>query len=462
MLAAAIVAPLLFATRSAAAGSCVRPTDPGGVDDYAYGSATVRSFGNDKVLVWYATDGTHAVDLTSTRSDLVPDDVAEVAQVTSDALGSYATMGFRAPVSDQDPSCGSNGGDGRLDVYLVHMVGGDGMTVAEPGRCTSAGKATRCASFVLAQSSYAALYPTASEGIHTVLPHETFHAVQNAYDSNLDRFWAEGTAQWAAKTLDPSLTDLERFLPDFFEQTARALDAPSNGVTSAFLYGAAIWPVYLTARHGGDVVRQVLEQEGLAGDDALDATDAVLQADEASSMAAEFPLFAAWNAATGKRAGSGGYAEAASYPEVAVSELEDGAASGITSGYASFYFHVKTDSTQTVTLDTDAARNAGLLVPLTDGVAHVDEAKPLPADLDGEAIIVVSGTTGSKKDAPFSIALSPTGAGTGPATPASDDGGGGCAIASAHEELTSEREPFAALGVGFVALALIRRRRARL
>ena len=350
---ARLAVSLLFftAARDAAAGSCVRPTDPGGIDDYAYGSATVKSFGNDKVLVWYATDGTNAVNTATTRGDGVPDDVAEVAQVTSDTITSYASMGFRAPVSDGDTSCGSNGGDDRLDVYLVKMVGGDGMTVSEQGRCTSAGKAQRCASFVFAQANYAALYPSASIGIHTVLPHETFHAVQNAYDANIDRFWAEGTAQWAAKTLDPSLTDLERFLPDFFSSTSKALDAPVNGVTAGFLYGAAIWPVFLTAQHGNDIVKQVLEQEGVGGDGALAATDAVLQANDSSSMANDFPLFAAWNAATGKRAGSGGYSEGSSYPEVTIAELEDGAASGITSGYATYYYHVQSDGPQSVTIE---------------------------------------------------------------------------------------------------------------
>lgn len=402
-----IAAAACSIARSAAA-DCTRPTDPGGALGYTYGSAAVQSFGSATVRVWYTAEGPHAVNAASSRSDGVPDDVAQVAQVTSDALASYAAMGYRPPVSDAaTPACGDDGGDGRLDVYLVHMTGGDGTTVAEPGRCTAVGSATVCASYILAMASFAGLYPSADIGIHTVLPHEVFHAVQNAYDAGLDRFWAEGTAQWAAKLLDPSLTDLERFLPAFFNQTARSLDAPANGVTSAFLYGAAIWPVFLAQRHGDDLVRRIFDREALAGGPALAATDVVLAASQ-SALATEYPAFAAWNAATGTRAGRGGYAEAAMYPMAAVAELTGGSARGITSGFASYYFHVSVQARAMVSLEPSATRNAGTLIPLVDGVAQLDAAAPLPATLAaGEAIVVVSGTTANKTDAPFSVAVTP-------------------------------------------------------
>lgn len=411
-----LIAAAAFSVARTAAADCTRPTGPGDALGYTYGSAAVQSFGNASVLVRYTTEGEHAVNATSSRSDGVPDDVAEVARVTSDALASYAAMGYRPPVSDAaTPTCGDDGGDGRLDVYLVHMTGGDGTTVAESGRCTAVGAAKVCASYILARADFAGLYPSADIGIRTVLPHEAFHAVQNAYDAALDRFWAEGTAQWAAEMLDPSLTDLERFLPAFFSQTARSLDAPANGVTSAFLYGAAVWPVFLTQRHGNDIVRAIFDQEALAGGPALAATDVALEASQ-SALAAEYPRFAAWNAATGTRAGRGGYPEAAMYPMVTVAELTGGSAHAITSGFASYYFHVSLEASARVSLEPGAPRNAGTWIPLVDGVAQLAAAVPLPATLAaGEAIVVVSGTTVNKTDAPFSVAVAP------------GEGGGGCA-----------------------------------
>lgn len=439
----------LLATHSlpALAGECTRPTDPGGAGGYDYGDAEPSSFGNAQVLVWYTTAGQHAVNSASTRADHVPDDVATVAQVTSDALTRYAKMGFRAPLSDdRAPSCGSNGGDARFDVYLVNMRGADGMAVPETGRCASVSP-KRCASYLVAKSNYAEYYDSAELGIRTVLPHETFHAVQNAYDADLDRFWAEGSAQWAAKTLDPTLTDLERNLQAFFSQSARSLDAPPSGVTAAFLYGSAIWPVFLSQRFGDDIVRSVLEQEAQQGDSAIIATDAVLLAMQ-SSIADEFPLFAAWNAATGARAGNGGYLNASDYPEVDVSELTSAGAQAITSGLASFYYHAQAPMPLQLTLETDSTRNRALLVPFVDGLPQVDQVTPLPAELNGEGIVVVSGITTSKKDAPFTLSLSAPSATQQPAV----KDAGGCSLSGPARGAGSPA-PFALL---FALFALIR------
>ncbi len=444
----------LLATPSAFADECARPTDPGGASGYEYGTAELSSFGNAQVLVWYTTEGEHAVNAASSRADHVPNDVATVAAVTRDALTRYAEMDFRAPLSDAlSPSCGSNGGDARFDVYLMNMRGADGVTVPESGRCASASP-KQCASYLIAKSNYADSYDSAELGIRTVLPHETFHAVQNAYDVDLDRFWAEGSAQWAAKTLDPALTDLERNLPAFFSQSARSLDAPPSGVTAAFLYGSAIWPVFLSQRYGDDIVRSILEQEAQQGDPAIAATDIVLHARQ-SSIADEFPLFAAWNAATGARAGTGGYLNALDYPEVDISELASAGARAITSGLASFYYHARTETPIQLVLDTDSTRNRGLLMPFEDGLPRVDLLTPLPAELRSEGIVVVSGITTSKKDAPFTVSLAELPAAT--AMPTKE--AGGCSL-SGLTRAPHLPEPVALL-LGLLAAASLRVARAR-
>jgi len=442
LCSAALLATLLT-TPPTFAGECARPTDPGGGGGYDYGTAMVSSFGNARVLVWYTLEGEHAVNSASSRADHVPRDVVTVAAVTSDALASYAAMGLRAPLSDAlSPSCGSNGGDARFDVYLVKMRGADGMTVVESDRCASVSP-KQCASYLVAKSNYAEIYDTAELGIRTVLPHETFHAVQNAYDVDLERFWAEGSAQWAAKTLDPALTDLERNLTAFFSQSARSLDAPPSGVTAAFLYGSAIWPVFLSQRYGDDIVRSILEQEAEQGDSAIAATDLVLHA-IGSSLADEFPLFAAWNSATGRRTGTGGYLNAVDYPEVELGELATSGSQAITSGLASFYYHAQTEMPTQVSIDTDSSRNRGLLVPFEDGLPRVDRLLPLPAELNGEGIVVVSGITTSKKDAPFKISSR--------ARPLSSTEAAGCSLSR-----PSKARQFPAL-LAFLALLLALRR----
>ncbi|WP_394829943.1 MXAN_6640 family putative metalloprotease [Pendulispora albinea] len=453
---------LLASADARAAETCSRPTDAAGYAGYAYGSAPALSFDEPHVRIWYVLEGRHRVAASSTRPDGVPDDVAHTAAVTEDALARYAAMGYRAPPTDEDTACGSNGGDGRLDVYLVDFTSADGTAV--PERCTKRGDAHRCASFILAESNFAGRYPTADEGIRTVLPHEVFHAVQNGYDANMDRFWAEGTAQWAAETLAPSLTDLERFLPAFFREPSRALDVPPGSVTGAYLYGSAIWPVYLTQTHGEGIVRSILEAQGAGGASALAATDAVLRTTLKSSLASEYTRFAIWNAATGARAGQAGYRDAKDYPMVDLTDLPKGGARGILSGLGAFYYRLKLDSAMHIALDADPARVAAAVIPVEGATARIDRTVALspgsiPAKVDGESILVVNGTTTSKVDAPFALTLSapPPAKEPDPAPPAGATAdGGGCSV-SGRGEPAASFSPWAIL----LALALFSGARSR-
>ena len=390
---AAVLGCAALATSSAARAACMgRPTDAGGYEGYAYGAAEVKSHATAKVRVHWATSGTHAATLTSTRGDGVPDSVAYAADVAEEALAKYAEMGYRAVPSDS--GCASNGGDEKLDIYLVKFNGGDGACIAECNGGT-------CPSFALIDATFDNRgYATPEEGFRTVVTHELFHAIQNLYKTNDDPFWAEGTAQWAMKTLHPELQDFERNLPKFFAEPTRSLDAPPTGVTAGYLYGAAVWPLFLASSHGRDTIREIFELEA-DGTKPLDATDAVLK-NKGSSLAEAFPMFAAWNAATARLAGEGGYADAATYPGIATLPLEDGA-TAITSGLAYFAYEGTLDAPHQIALETDPERNGGVVVPLEGGKARVDRAQKLPANAEGDVLVVVAGTTTKKTDAPFTI-----------------------------------------------------------
>jgi hypothetical protein len=453
---AAVTCALVFETKSAMAACAGRPTDPEGYGSYAYGEAEARSFASEHVRVHWATSGTHAATLTSTRSDEVPDTVAYAAEIAEEALSEYAAMGFRQVPSDT--ACASNGGDEKLDIYLVRFTGGDGLCVAE---CT--GKS--CPSFVLVDSTFkGGGYATDREGFRTVVTHELFHAIQNLYKTEDAPFWAEGTAQWALETLHPDLNDFERNLPAFFSDTTRSLDAPPTGVTAGYLYGSAVWPLFLSMRYGQDTIRAIFEVES-EGKSPIEATSRVLSS-KGSSLAEAFPLFAAWNAATGKFAGTGGYSESARYPGLKTSELADGV-SNITSGLSYFVYRGSVASPHQVSLETDASRNRGVLVPLEDGKARVDRAAVLPHTAEGEVLVIVAGTTTKKTDAPFTLRVIPAEASPTPEAPqptgpssvtapeaASDEG---CQAASGHSSTT----PGAWTWCSVFFLGLLRRVRSR-
>ncbi len=446
-----LAAAILAAPRAAEAATCSgRPTDPGGYGGYTYGSDTVKTYDTTQVRVHYATTGIHSPDQTSTRADGVPDLVAFAGDTAEDALTQYANMGFKKIPSDA--ACASNGGDGRVDIYLVTFTGADGTTV--PEACDG----LACSSFVLSQAKFIGTgYANPQEGFKTVVSHELFHGVQNAYDQSLDRFWAEGSAQWAMKSIHPELQDFERQLPAFFSDPHHSLDSLPSGVTSGYLYGSAVWPLFLTTAHGQDMVRLVLEAE-VDGTLAMVATDKVLQT-KGSSIADAFPTFAAWNVATKGYAGTGGYPDAAKYPGVKVDPLADGA-NAITSGY-DYYGYVGTlDAPKTISLDTDTTRNAGLMIPLDGGKAQLDKAAKLPTTAQGDVIVVVAGITTKKTDAPFTIHLADPGPndGDGGASSSGGSSSGGCRAASdAGGRDVGAGSALAALG----ALAFVAARRKR-
>jgi uncharacterized protein (TIGR03382 family) len=454
-LASALVFLSVLAGAKVASAACVgRPTDAGGFASYDYSDAAeVKSFAGTKVRVHYATSGVHAPVLTSTRTDGVPDTVAFAADTGDGALTKYEAMGYHAVPSDE--ACASNGGDGLVDIYLVHFTAADGSTHAECDGST-------CSSFALVESTFKNKgYADAQEGFKTVVTHELFHAVQNTYKPEDAPFWAEGTAQWAMKKVHPELQDFERQMPAFFADTTRSIDAPPGGVSAGFLYGSAVWPLFLSIRQGDDFIRTVFEGE-LDGTGPLPAIEKALQA-KGTSLAAEYPLFAAWNVGTGKLKSQGGYPDAAKYPGQKTESLEDGA-SDITSGFGYFAYRGTLTAEQGITLETDATRNAGVVVPIVDDVLQLDQAKKLPANASGAVLVIVSGVTSKKSDAKFTLHVADPvvetpdakpDAGTRPVTmtttpiaPADD---GGCQ--------TSSHGPTAGSFALFGLVVLLRRRR---
>lgn len=450
------VASLFVAMRAEAAACQGRPTDPAGYQGYSYGTDVVKSYASARIRVHYATSGKNAPDLATTRGDGVPDTVALAADVGEKSLAKYAEMGFKQGPSDV--ACPSNGGDDKIDIYLVAFAGADGTTV--PEACSG----SVCASFVLVESTFAGrAYANAAEGFRTVVAHELFHTVQNGYDAQLDRFWAEGTAQWAMKNVYPDLADFERQMPPFFKDNTRSLDTQPSGVTAGFLYGSAVWPLFLTLRHGADTVRDILEKE-IDGTKSVAATEAILKA-KGSSIAEEYPLFGAWNAATKTLAGTGGYPDAAKYPGVKIATLADGS-SGITSGLSYFAYRTTLDAPSKISVETDAARNAGIAVPIAAGKPDLGRVAKLPANMEGDVLVVVAGITSKKTDAPFTLhigaadpAIAPdAGAPSSSSGGGGGGGGGGCTTIPSGEGAHA-RDAFAAGAALLAGLVVARRRR---
>lgn len=243
--------------------------------------------------------------MTDANTDGVPDFVAEVATTAELALARYRSLGFRRPLDD-----GTLGGDGRIDLYLRNLNAADGN--AGTDSCIEG----RCVGFAVAENDYAGFaYPSTTEAIRSVVPHELFHLVQYAYANDQPATWTEGTAVWAVEHLyGDDNADFERFLPAFLARTYRPFERPVGGFGDAFPYGAALWPYFLEHRFGADALVDAwtaCEQAAF-----LDATDAAL-AERSSSVEIAWIEFTRWNAFTGSRAAtSGTYPDASGWTEV--------------------------------------------------------------------------------------------------------------------------------------------------
>lgn len=415
-LPAAACAGLLSFVAPARAACPPRPTNPdASSQSYSYGDAPVAGAEGARCIVWYATSGPQAPDLTASEPP-TPDVVRRAVEVVDGALQGYIDQGFReVPGDGGSAECPGNIDD-RLDVYLVAFTAADGLAV--PESCT--GTPARCTTFVVAERSPEKRgYASFDEGARTILPHEVFHAVQNAYDVEIDRYWAEGSAQWATWHLHPDLLDLARFAPSFLKELDRPLDLPPGGVTASFLYGSALWPVYLAQRHGPGVIREVMDAHGGKRQTSFEAVGAALGASEAS-LPDEFALFSAWNAATGKRASDGqGYARAVDY---GTAPLSAQAPEGILASFSARLHQVSLAEESRLTLAADPERASASWLPLgDDGRADLAGLVSLPATVAGKGVVVVSGRSTKKSDASYRVditaapAPTPTSTSTTPA-----------------------------------------------
>lgn len=392
-----------------------RPTEVGAYMSEGYEGREVRAWDTGNVRVLWVEEGPDAPDLTTTDPNVVPDYVVRAADVAEMSLEAFEGAGYRPVRRDDGPdACVDHGGDGRLDVYLVGFGAGDGQTVLD--HCEEDGRSSTCAGFILLEARPTG-YPSDDVALRTIVPHEVFHLVQHAYAEEVPSWFAEGTAQWATDRLDPSLEDLESYLPAFFELAERSIDNPPGGAAGAFLYGTAIWPIYLEERFDADVVRDILAALG-GGASFWDAVDAALGLRDTATRDA-MPLFSAYNTATGERTGVGGYAQASAYPMVElrpVTPSTDVIEADVLSGFASRHYRLTSvEGALEAFVEADTDRVEALLVPLEDGTARLNKVSPLPAVVEGDAIVVVAGRTPSKADAPFELRF----------RPAPSEGGGG-------------------------------------
>ena len=277
-----------------------RPDDGSGLYTYeASDSLASWDEPGGHVRVHFSVAGPNATLLEDADADGVPDFPVLVGMEVAQVLEDFELFGFRRPVSESALGLPELGGSEALDVYLVDFAGSaDGMFGVD--RCIDG----VCAGHLVIENDFSGYgYASVEEAARVLASHELFHGVQYAYTDDLDPWFSEGTATWAEHLYEPEVRDYLRFCSAYLADSGRSIDRPPAGVTTSFAYGTALFFGFVQETQGGDRVVAMLEALAEAGDGDEVAAIARVFDQAGTDFATVWPRFAAWNLATGPRAG---------------------------------------------------------------------------------------------------------------------------------------------------------------
>jgi hypothetical protein len=229
-------------------------------------------------------------------------------------------LGYREPPSDSwYPD--SNGGDGKYDVYLLHLGPYNilGYTQRENFVSSYSLSAT---SFIVLDNDYLDwVEHSPVEYVQVTFAHEFFHAIQMSYDATECEYvnqrpkfyWMEMSAVWMEDMVYDNVNDYRGYLPSFFnhpEWSLKTFGVPLEDPLDVVLhpYGSCVWPIYLSEKFGRDIIKDIWDKCGeVPENNAIDyplgksATDKALEA-RGSNFEDAFREFTVWNYFTANRA----------------------------------------------------------------------------------------------------------------------------------------------------------------
>ena len=253
--------------RAAARGILARPSDraddPFG-DGYSP-SAVVKRLCDAHVCVHWVETTRDAPPLEDLDASGIPDWVETTQGTFADVWEAEVDdLGYAPPLSDAEST--TNGGDARLDVYLVD-IGRSGYF----GYCTTDDPTgwitTRVSAYCVLDDDFAdpiLQLPVPAVGLHVTAAHEFFHAAQFSYDWLEDLWFMEGTAVWIEDEVYDGANDLLRYLGG--RSPLGRPDVPLDTGHSGYEYGAWLFWRYLSEHHGAGIVRSAWTRA--VGDDA--------------------------------------------------------------------------------------------------------------------------------------------------------------------------------------------------
>ncbi|MFZ1518817.1 MAG: MXAN_6640 family putative metalloprotease [Ignavibacteriaceae bacterium] len=160
-------------------------------------------------------------------------------------------LGFPTPPTD-----GSEGGDGKYDIYVQNLSGLYGYTQFENKVAESS-----WTSFMVIDNDYVGYYSTGIDGAKVTVAHEFHHAIQggsyapvgsNSPFRGSDVYYYEITSTSMEEFVQDDVNDYYAYMSTYFQH-------PENAMPNNDGYNLAIWNIFLQKRFGFDILKNQWE-----------------------------------------------------------------------------------------------------------------------------------------------------------------------------------------------------------
>ncbi|MCE5248728.1 hypothetical protein LLG96_00765, partial [bacterium] len=249
------------------------------------GTSVLSSGGHFRVH--YDTTGTNMPELSDKNSNSIPDYIDSVLVYLEYAWNiEINEFGFALPPSD-----GGTGGGNEIDVYIKNF-GTGAYGAAYPEKVE---KNYTCYMVIDNDFSESQYYTKGYNALRVTTANVLSLAIEYGYLDTFDMmWWMQQSAVWMENRVWDDVNDYLGYIHFFFDEQNKSLDN-SDGI---FMFGAVVWPMYLSKRFGDSILRELWEKIGNTGEISIDTFDDVIPI----GLASAYHEFAVWNYFTGDRA----------------------------------------------------------------------------------------------------------------------------------------------------------------
>ena len=204
--------------------------------------------------IHYDNDGSSgSVSLNDVNDNSIPDYVENMGLIFEDVYHFFKdSMGYDITFLNSQ-----NVGNNKYDIFIDNLPTNYFAITYTTSFINQA--STSCGSYIKMRNNYngaAFQNITELENIKITAAHEFFHAIQFSYNC-YERFWLmEATAVWSEDEIYNEINDHYRYMPSWFQNSAKPIDDESS-----HMYGSFIFFQYIDEHLGGyETIKNIWER----------------------------------------------------------------------------------------------------------------------------------------------------------------------------------------------------------